>query len=580
MRCYLDELQILVERRDPAAIRRFFTQTAALSGQSLAGLQFGNPQREAEFCRRMRATRLLTPGREKPCAELGTEVFLLRWLAALTARTDDGLPGAVRRTAGLAAGSDLFTLMAAAFLRMLHCADDDWMLLYLRPLKRTLRKNDPALPQPSCDWSRAAVARIPEQTLHCCFDGLTPGSPLRQAVVYDEEQLRALLACVNKAAHNGYLAKAKNYLSHAMGADVSAAAVQDVAALLRQRDGAWLLQAPDCRQAKLDYRLLRCLFFALLGTHDPLYGTLRDHRTALIQLGFALGLDSGGIDALLQQAGLPGLDWKSTDEMLFAYAADHFDRDRYAHALALQKIYALRPAAPAAPVPQQTAVYRRQYLGGGLRNAAPIDFLAYCAVQGLPPVPGDARGAGFLWFAQSMELRRMMADLETLAADDRAEFAALRRGYGNAMLCAARGIAPTDAIPGWAMFRDWGMQGGRLRRGFTRRALVFYAKYEGLFAVRESEQNDEAHNGLEVCGRQVMTALRTGDFLDRDTFVKLAFLDYLATAEAEGRTLPQDSDALLRDFAAAVRPLFARCRLLPYTPGNDLLSDAFRELTL
>lgn len=96
------------------------------------------------------------------------------------------------------------------------------------------------------------------------------------------------------------------------------------------------LDAPNKRSEKLPYRVIRHLFFLILGLDDPLYGSAEDMRTLLIQLGFALGMRSTEIDELLKDSGLSGLAY-NTNEIILAYAADYFDDSAYLHARALQK---------------------------------------------------------------------------------------------------------------------------------------------------------------------------------------------------------------------------------------------------
>ena len=133
-------------------------------------------------------------------------------------------------------------------------------------------------------------------------------------------------------------------------------------------------QAPNKRSEKLPYRVIRHLFFLILGLDDPLYGSAEDMRTLLIQLGFALGMRSTEIDELLKDSGLSGLAY-NTNEIILAYAADHFDDSAYLHARALQKIYEVQSQI----VPQnkadkpdilelkQTAFYRYNYTNSGWR---------------------------------------------------------------------------------------------------------------------------------------------------------------------------------------------------------------------
>ena len=326
MRSYLENLRTAVLRNDPDGdtapdlklIEAFFVETQALSGQSAAGLRV-----DAPFARELARSSLLQL--QKGTAKPETERFLQGWFDGIVRHTSDGLPGLLRQKAGLTTDADLFDLLAAAMLLLLKNADDNWDALYIQPLKKALRQALPGLKAPSLSWKQQEIDTIPGEVLQQTFYALPKCEPLRQAMDYNEAQLRCLLGLVNNAMINGYLALGKNYINAGLPEKWQAAfkkgryEIRDmlapVAEVLRSGGVASLLYcgktsfttaAGDRSPRKVQQRLLRYLLFALLSTRERVYGTLWDHREVLIQLGFGLQMNSRELDDFLRRQGQPG----------------------------------------------------------------------------------------------------------------------------------------------------------------------------------------------------------------------------------------------------------------------------------
>ena len=340
MRSYLEELRTAVRYcnpyKDPEGglklLKCFFEETEALSGCEV-------PEVDEAFAQALFYSRLLqihdeNPKKGKPNEKL--EDFLQTWFDGLVRHTPDGLPGLVREKAGLTQDADLFDLLAAAMLLMMKNADDDWDALYIRPLKEKLREKIQPLPSVSLPWKQADVDAIPAEALKDSFYALPESAPLRQAAGYEETLLRRLLCQINNAMFNGYLSLGRNYVRDRLPTELQknfkqgsytlqemlppvaqALRADKVSALLYNGKTA-VITEKGRSPSKVQQRTLRYLLFALLSGRERMYGTLWDHRELLIQLAFALELDGSGVDRFLQEQGLPGLDYKSGYETLFA----------------------------------------------------------------------------------------------------------------------------------------------------------------------------------------------------------------------------------------------------------------------
>ena len=75
-----------------------------------------------------------------------------------------------------------------------------------------------------------------------------------------------------------------------------------------------------------------------------------------------------------------------------------------------------------------------------------------------------------------------------------------------------------------------------------------------------------------------MRCIRTGEILDRSTFIKLLYLEYKLAAPLNGRTLPNEPEERLRAFAKDTEVILQRCRILPCIADTDALRIALHRL--
>lgn len=336
------------------------------------------------------------------------------------------------------------------------------------------------------------------------------------------------------------------------------------------------LDAPNKRSEKLPYRVIRHLFFLILGLDDPLYGSAEDMRTLLIQLGFALGMRSTEIDELLKDSGLSGLAY-NTNEIILAYAADHFDDSAYLHARALQKIYEVQSQI----VPQnkadkpdilelkQTAFYRYNYTNSGWSELKPADFLQQCRddniawrrVQDLINPPKQRKNSSLqakaasaelqeqsermtnivVYSSQLFEIRKILIDLYLQAkirmANGDAEqttyeeqYDRIDRAYGNKLLSLDHNTSFKKGSNGWKEFLQWDKE---IKDSMVAKFVALYP-YEEL-AVIQNSKNDGISRRQQLNNRvkYAEACLQDSKWLLRDDFLRLAFLDYLVTEPPE-----------------------------------------------
>lgn len=379
------------------------------------------------------------------------------------------------------------------------------------------------------------------------------------------------------------------------------------------------LDAPNKRSEKLPYRVIRHLFFLILGLDDPLYGSAEDMRTLLIQLGFALGMRSTEIDELLKDSGLSGLAY-NTNEIILAYAADHFDDSAYLHARALQKIYEVQSQI----VPQnkadkpdilelkQTAFYRYNYTNSGWSELKPADFLQQCRddniawrrVQDLINPPKQRKNSSLqakaasaelqeqsermtnivVYSSQLFEIRKILIDLYLQAkirmANGDAEqttyeeqYDRIDRAYGNKLLSLDHNTSFKKGSNGWKEFLQWDKE---IKDSMVAKFVALYP-YEEL-AVIQNSKNDGISRRQQLNNRvkYAEACLQDSKWLLRDDFLRLAFLDYLVTEPPENSDKEKkDSMEIIRDFANREGPILERCRLKPYDPDKDALTQDF-----
>ena len=463
-------------------------------------------------------------------------------------------------------------------------------------------------------------------------------APLLQAIKeYNEPILRILLS--SKDQVNEYLNAARNFVANGIKND-EYTTVEDkklantiknnpvpnseTIRVVSEFFGNWecglgWLDAPNKRSEKLPYRVIRHLFFLILGLDDPLYGSAEDMRTLLIQLGFALGMRSTEIDELLKDSGLSGLAY-NTNEIILAYAADHFDDSAYLHARALQKIYEVQSQI----VPQnkadkpdilelkQTAFYRYNYTNSGWSELKPADFLQQCRddniawrrVQDLINPPKQRKNSSLqakaasaelqeqsermtnivVYSSQLFEIRKILIDLYLQAkirmANGDAEqttyeeqYDRIDRAYGNKLLSLDHNTSFKKGSNGWKEFLQWDKE---IKDSMVAKFVALYP-YEEL-AVIQNSKNDGISRRQQLNNRvkYAEACLQDSKWLLRDDFLRLAFLDYLVTEPPENSDKEKkDSMEIIRDFANREGPILERCRLKPYDPDKDALTQDF-----
>lgn len=587
--------------------------------------------------RLVHAERDTSKGHTQKNINLGAEFFLVdQWSRAYVRSVQDGLIGRLKEKLGMAEPT-LYELVAGAFLLVLQNASAGWVNVYVYPLKSEITGVDEhKFGYATSHWDGYLVEKIDGNELQAGWERLSADVPLRQAIKeYNEPMLQVLLS--SKDQVNEYLNAARNFVANGIKNDEDTTAedkkiantiknnpvsnsetIRVVSGFLKnwERGLGWL-DAPNKRSKKLPYRIIRHLFFIILGLNDPLYGSAEDMRTLLIQLGFALGMRSTEIDELLKDSGLSGLAY-NTNEIILAYAADHFDDSAYLHARALQKIYEVQSQI----VPQnkadkpdilelkQTAFYRYNYTNSGWSELKPADFLQQCRddniawrrVQDLINPPKQRKNSSLqakaasaelqehsermtnivVYSSQLFEIRKILIDLYLQAkirmANGDAEQTAyeeqydrIDRAYGNKLLSLDHNTSFKEGSNGWKEFLQWDKE---IKDSMVAKFVALYP-YEEL-AVIQNSKNDGISRRQQLNNRvkYAEACLQDSKWLLRDDFLRLAFLDYLVTEPPENFEKKEPME-IIRDFANREDPILERCRLKPYDPDKDALTQDF-----
>lgn len=586
--------------------------------------------------RLVHAERDTSKGHTQKNINLGAEFFLVdQWSRAYVRSVQDGLIGRLKEKLGMAEPT-LYELVAGAFLLVLQNASAGWVNVYVYPLKSEITGVDEhKFGYATSHWDGYLVEKIDGNELQAGWERLSADVPLRQAIKeYNEPMLQVLLS--SKDQVNEYLNAARNFVANGIKNDEDTTAedkkiantiknnpvsnsetIRVVSGFLKNWEmGLGWLDAPNKRSKKLPYRIIRHLFFIILGLNDPLYGSAEDMRTLLIQLGFALGMRSTEIDELLKDSGLSGLAY-NTNEIILAYAADHFDDSAYLHARALQKIYEVQSQI----VPQnkagkpdilelkQTAFYRYNYTNSGWSELKPADFLQQCRddniawrrVQDLINPPKQRKNSSLqakaasaelqehsermtnivVYSSQLFEIRKILIDLYLMAKiwweNDKkrqipwqSQYDEIRLAYENKLLSLDHKTDFSEGTVGWEKFLHWNKN------------LAGYIpeRYNKLYPLCANELNKDGEpiNARVIYEKikNAQTCLKTGKWLLRDDFLRLAFLDYLVTEPPENSDKEKkDSMEIIRDFANREGPILERCRLKPYDPDKDALTQDF-----
>lgn len=592
--------------------------------------------------RLIHAERDTKDGKTQKNIKASAEDFLVaEWGRAYVCSVQDGLIGRLKEKLGMTEPT-LDELVAGAFLLVLQNASTDWVKVYIYPLKVQVTCGDEhKFGYATSHWDGYLVKEIDGNELQAGWSKMSEQSadaPLLQAIKeYNEPILRILLS--SKDQVNEYLNAARNFVANGIKND-EYTTVEDkklantiknnpvpnseTIRVVSEFFGNWecglgWLDAPNKRSEKLPYRVIRHLFFLILGLDDPLYGSAEDMRTLLIQLGFALGMRSTEIDELLKDSGLSGLAY-NTNEIILAYAADHFDDSAYLHARALQKIYEVQSQI----VPQnkadkpdilelkQTAFYRYNYTNSGWSELKPADFLQQCRddniawrrVQDLINPPKQRKNSSLqakaasaelqeqsermtnivVYSSQLFEIRKILIDLYLQAkirmANGDAEqttyeeqYDRIDRAYGNKLLSLDHNTSFKKGSNGWKEFLQWDKE---IKDSMVAKFVALYP-YEEL-AVIQNSKNDGISRRQQLNNRvkYAEACLQDSKWLLRDDFLRLAFLDYLVTEPPENSDKEKkDSMEIIRDFANREGPILERCRLKPYDSDKDALTQDF-----
>lgn len=604
--------------------------------------KYGLPQKitakRLYHTRLIHAERETSKGHKQENIDTMAEHFLAKeWSRAYVRSVQNGIIGKLKDKYRENQNDDkltLYDLVAESFLLLLQGAAD-WSKVYIRPLKEALTGSEHTYGYAVSVWSASTVGKISGADLKKCFEALPADAPLKKVIPsYDgnEQALRIHLSAKDQG--NEYLNAARNFVIKGIKNDEDVpeedkkiadeinsdpapkrAYIRVVSEFLKNWEfGLGWLDAPNKRSEKLPYRVIRHLFFLILGLNDPLYGSAEDMRTLLIQLGFALGMKSTEIDTLLKDSGLAGIDYKA-NEIILAYAADHFKENAYLHARALQKIYEVQnQTAPQSEEDKvdtvelkQTAFYRYNYINSGWSELQPSDFLKQCKedniawrrVQDLinppkqrekPSLQTEVASAELqehsarmtnivVYSSQLFEIRKILIDLYLMTkireenrdkkkeAPWRSQYNEIKLAYENKLLSLDHSTDFSEESAGWKKFLEWNKP---LAGNFSYKSELY------PFCANELNKNGEPINTRVIYEKikNAQTCLKTGRWLLRDDFLRLAFLDYLTTEPPE--TLrSKKAIEIVQSFADKEGPILERCRLKPYDPDKDALTQDF-----
>lgn len=607
--------------------------------------KYGLPQKitakRLYHTRLIHAERETSKGHKQEKIDTMAEHFLAKeWSRAYVRSVQNGIIGKLKDKYRENQNDDkltLYDLVAESFLLLLQGAAD-WSKVYIRPLKEALTGSEHTYGYAVSVWSASTVGKISGADLKKCFEALPADAPLKKVIPsYDgnEQALRIHLSAKDQG--NEYLNAARNFVIKGIKNDEDVpeedkkiadeinsdpapkrAYIRVVSEFLKNWEcGLGWLDAPNKRSEKLPYRVIRHLFFLILGLNDPLYGSAEDMRTLLIQLGFALGMKSTEIDTLLKDSGLAGIDYKA-NEIILAYAADHFKENAYLHARALQKIYEVQnQTAPQSEEDKvdtvelkQTAFYRYNYINSGWSELQPSDFLKQCKedniawrrVQDLinppkqrekPSLQTEVASAELqehsarmtnivVYSSQLFEVRKILINLYLQAkirtADSDAEktvykeqYDRIDHAYGNKLLSLDHDTSFKEGIRGWQEFLQWNEE---IKDSMLAKLVPLYP-YEELDMIQNGK-NDGVSKRQQLNNRikYAEACLQGGKWLLRDDFLRLAFLDYLVTEPPKNFDKKEPME-IIRDFANREGPILERCRLKPYAPDKDALTQDF-----
>lgn len=586
--------------------------------------------------RLVHAERDTKDGKTQKNVKISAESFLVEeWSKAYLCASQDEPIGRLKKKLGMTEPT-LYELVAGAFLLVLQNASADWVKVYVAPLKEEITgKEEHKFGYATSHWDGELVKKISREELKASWEKMSEQSadaPLRQAVKeYNEPMLRELLSAKDQV--NEYLKASQNFVSKGIKNDYGTTeedkkiagtinsnptpntdAIRVVSEFFENWEyGLGWLDAPNKRSEKLPYRVIRHLFFLILGLNDPLYGSADDLRALLIQLGFALEMPSAEIDTLLKDSGLAGIDYKA-NEIILAYAADHFKENAYLHARALQKIYELQNRTTTknktdTVVLKQTVFYQYSYTESEWSKLEPSAFLAQCQkdniawrrVQDLINPPKQRKKTSLkaessnaelqesseqmtnivIYSSQLFEIRKILIDLYLMIKIDEEEnlkkkeewkklYDEINRAYENKLLSLNHSTNFSDESAGWKKFLQWNKN--------ISHPIPIKIEEKYPFGVDEMGQKDDPERGNEsLIYRRIKDAencVKMAKYLLRDDFLRLAFWDYLITEPSKNLRGKKPME-IMQSFANREKPVLERCRLKPYNPDKDALTQDF-----
>lgn len=588
--------------------------------------------------RLVHAERDTKDGKTQKNVKTSAESFLVEeWSKAYLCASQNEPIGRLKKKLGMTEPT-LYELVAGAFLLVLQNASADWVKVYVAPLKEEITgKEEHKFGYATSHWDGELVKKISREELKASWEKMSEQSadaPLRQAVKeYNEPMLREFLSAKDQV--NEYLKASQNFVSKGIKNDYGTTeedkkiagtinsnptpntdAIRVVSEFFENWEyGLGWLDAPNKRSEKLPYRVIRHLFFLILGLNDPLYGSADDLRALLIQLGFALEMPSAEIDMLLKDSGLAGIDYKA-NEIILAYAADHFKENAYLHARALQKIYELQNRTTVKEenkadtvVLKQTVFYQYSYTKAEWSKLEPSAFLAQCQkdniawrrVQDLINPPKQRKKTSLkaessnvelqesseqmtnivIYSSQLFEIRKILIDLYLMIKIDEEEnlkkkeewkklYDEINRAYENKLLSLNHSTNFSDESAGWKKFLQWNKN--------ISHPIPIKIEEKYPFGVDEMGQKDDPERGNEsLIYRRIKDAencVKMAKYLLRDDFLRLAFWDYLITEPPKNLRGKKPME-IMQSFTNREKPVLERCRLKPYNPDKDALTQDF-----
>ena len=342
------------------------------------------------------------------------------------------------------------------------------------------------------------------------------------------------------------------------------------------------------------FAMLRFLLLQLLQAPVVCCGGEDSLREKLFRLGFALGMDTDGLESrLFYPMELPGIDYKSAPELIRAYCLDCFVGGCMGYAMAqwLQRVYAARyrARARAGAVPntqpgRMTRYWRQRYRGPVARADArnTRDFLDAMLDDGVPP--DDALDAVRRAFAgnaaQDVALLQAYSNIRyragsmviDLASDlIQREVAALQAEMQRQQLCRQQD-RPMSAGDLDTYRAALGLLEGIPAEELKSRLVAWIRP---AYPFTGAQERDEA--GQTALLRDLLRRVGEGMAPSRSELMGLAVAWHICTRRRDGDDLRRYREELEEELDALLR----ECRMAPYRPDDwdEDLASALRRVT-